>query len=410
MNENLVQIIDQSHPTKPETKAQAQAAIENVLKRQDIGFFQIPGRADLWSEIQSQAQKLHTMADDLVIVGIGGSSLGPKALNEFFINPQSAKRIHFCDNVDAMDFEKVLRTLRDWDRTVWVFISKSGSTIETLVTADLVFQKYSLAKKTPKAIVVSEKRSNPLVDWAQKNKIDCLEIPLDVGGRFSVLTAVGMLPMGFLGMDIQQFRQGSALAVKKTEVISELMAQIAQSFSRQEWISFLWFYSSSYLHFGRWLQQLWAESLAKTKNLQGEAASRVSTPIFAIGAIDQHSLLQQVMEGAKDKLVIFARFKETESAGDPVLKSQFSSLQFFEGHTMGQLISAQAKGTRMALNDNGVSTLTLQFAGSSSQDLGFQLMFWQLVVAGLGQMLNINAYDQPGVELGKRLAKQILKS
>lgn len=406
----MAKIINSSHATKIEIKKQAQAALETVLNRKDIGFFDIPQRADLWNEIQSQAQKLRMIADDLVVVGIGGSSLGPKALNEFFINPQSSKRIHFCDNVDAIDFERILRTLRDWDRTAWVFISKSGSTIETLVTADLVFQKYSQAKKTPKGIVISERRTNPLVDWAQQKKMDVLEIPLDVGGRFSVLTAVGMLPMGFLGLDVQEFRQGSALAVKSGETISEFMAQISQSFDREEWISFFWFYSSSYLHFGRWLQQLWAESLAKTKNLQGETAARVSTPMFAIGAIDQHSLLQQVMEGAKDKLVIFARFEDTEAAGEKVLKSQFPSLEFFEGHTMGQLISAQAKGTLSALNNNGVSTLTLQFSGASPRDLGFQMMFWQLVVAGLGQMLKINAYDQPGVELGKRLAKQILKS
>jgi len=189
-----------------------------------------------------------------------------------------------------------------------------------------------------------------------------------------------------------------------------MSAQFLQSFERQEWISFFWFYGSRYQNFGRWIQQLWAESLAKKLNRQNQVAKRVSTPMWAIGSSDQHSLLQQVIDGAKDKFVIFQRVREIEAGGAKLSSTQFAIQDFFLGHTMGQLIKAQAKATCQALNEHKISTMTLELADTSPECLGAQLLFWQLVVASIAEVLDINAFDQPGVELGKRLAKAILKS
>lgn len=388
----------------------SQTALQTVLSRPDLGFHQIPSRDPLWTEIEKRATEIRAQGEDLVIVGIGGSSLGPKALNEIFQDPRNAKKLHFCDNVDALAFEKIWLQLRHPNKTHWLFISKSGSTIETLVAADLILQRYEKQNWLFQATVVSEKRSNPLTDWAQKVQVPCLEIPLDVGGRFSVLTAVGMLPMAFLGLPLSEFREGAHLALRQRKLLTELMAYFSQSFRRQEWITFFWFYSSIYENFGRWLQQLWAESLAKTQNRKGQPAPRVSTPMWGIGSSDQHSVLQQLMDGAHDKLIVFSRFAPTEQGGEILEKTHFPSQEFFQGHRMGQLIAAQAQGTQQALNERGVSTLTLLVEEISPRSLGFQLMSWQLVVAGLGELLDLNAFDQPGVELGKRLAKTILKS
>ena len=398
------------HKTDSEKLAKAQSSLQAVKARKDLGFFKITERQELWSEVEKAATWAREKADDLVVVGIGGSSLGPKALEEIFRDSKNLKRIHFCDNVDAVEFQKLKDNLRNLERTVWTFVSKSGSTIETLVTADLVFQEYAQKNLKPQCLVVSEKVKNPLTEWAQARQFTCLEIPVDIGGRYSVFTAVGMLPMAFLGHAPSLFRKGADQALQSDALVSEMMTQVYQSFQRQEWISFFWFYSGLYANMGRWLQQLWAESLAKTVDRAGQPAHRVSTPMWALGSSDQHSLLQQVMDGAKDKFVVFTRFQAVEAKGDQVQKSMFPLQNFFDGHSMGQLLSAQAQGTRAALNEQKVSTLTLMTEGPSAESLGFQMMFWQLVVAGLGEMLNINAFDQPGVELGKRLAKQILKS
>lgn len=406
----MERIIDSYHTISSAEVQKSREALQMVLSRKDLGFHQIPSRDNLWSEVEKRAQELRSKADDLVVVGIGGSSLGPKALYEIFEDPQSPKKLHFCDNVDALAFEKMWKKLRNPERTAWLFISKSGGTIETLVAADLILQNYEKEKWALNATVISEFRSNPLMDWAQQNKIPALEIPLDVGGRFSVLSAVGMLPMAFLGLPVQKFREGASQAVANLEFNSQLMAHFTASFQRQEWITFFWFYASCFESMGRWLQQLWAESLAKTVDRQGKPAARVSTPMWGIGSSDQHSLLQQLMEGARDKLIVFLRFDPIENAGEVVSKTHFAKQEFFQGHRMGQLIAAQAKGTRQALNEQNVSTLTLQVQDLTPEAIGFQLMSWQLVVAGLGEMININAFDQPGVELGKRLAQTILKS
>jgi glucose-6-phosphate isomerase len=403
-------ILDAYKPVSSQQIQEARKFLEETLSRVDLGFHQIPTRDHLWSEVEERGSEIRAVADDLVVVGIGGSSLGPKALYEVLREPQSEKRLFFCDNVDTRAFENIWKEIRNPERTAWVFISKSGSTIETLVAADLILQRYQSQKWKISVTVISEKKSNPLSDWAVEKSVPVLEIPQDVGGRFSVLTAVGMLPMSFLGLNIREFQTGAQAALQDYEFNAEMMVHFYQSFQRQEWITFFWFYNSAYETFGRWLQQLWAESLAKTKDRQGRPGPRVSTPMWGIGACDQHSLLQQLMEGFQDKFIVFFRFANTESGGEKVVNSQFKGQVFFNGHQMGELIAAQAQGTRLALNENGASTLTVRVEDLTPKSLGFQMMSWQLVVAGLGEMLDINAFDQPGVELGKRLAKSILKS
>ena len=408
----MISVAQKAINTKPEAFKAAQSALDKVLSRKDLGFHQLTERGSLWSEAQKTADSLRSQADDLVIVGIGGSSLGPRALNELLCEQKIAqgKRLHFCDNVDALEFEDLFLKLKDWSRTAWVFVSKSGSTIETLVTADFVYNRYATKNLKPISLIISEKKNNPLEQWGKKLGLVHLEIPEDVGGRYSVLTAVGMLPMAFLGFSVEEFRKGAAGTLKQKDLIAEMSAQVLQSFERQEWISFFWFYGSRYQNFGRWLQQLWAESLAKTESRAKLPAKRVSTPMWAIGSSDQHSLLQQVMDGAKDKFVIFQRIKSIENSGEKLTSTQFPGQEFFIGHSMGQLLKAQAQGTCQALNEQKISTLTLELENADPQCLGAQLMFWQLVVSSIAEVLDINAFDQPGVELGKRLAKVILKS
>ncbi len=407
----MLKISQKSHSTDPFLLEKSQRALKTLLARNDLGFMQIPMRDELWREIERVATELRGQCTDLVVVGIGGSGLGPRVVQEIFQTPQSDRRLHFCDNVDALEFKRLFAGLSNLAKTAWVFTSKSGSTIETIVSADYILETYR-RQSLPQPVIcaVTELRANPLFNWAQKNKASILEIPLDVGGRFSVLTAVGMLPAAFLGLDIQEFRRGAKQALASGPEISDFMAQTLMSFKREEWISLFWFYCSSLKTLGAWLQQLWAESLAKKLDRQAKAAPRASTPMGAVGACDQHSILQQVMEGAPDKFVTFVRVNTAESGPWALETSGFPENQFFVGRQMGELLAAEAEATRKALSQEGVSTLELKLHDLSPATIGYIFMFWELVVGGLGEALDINAFDQPGVELGKRLAKEILKS
>ncbi|MCX7979190.1 MAG: glucose-6-phosphate isomerase, partial [Bdellovibrionaceae bacterium] len=241
---------------------------------------------------------------------------------------------------------------------------------------------------------------------SRSHSIPTLPVPFDVGGRFSVLSPVGMFLAAWSGLDLDKFRRGAEGALTNKITVTEFTAQVLASFSRSEWITLFWFYCSELYSLGLWLQQLWAESLAKATDRRGAPAPRVSTPMCAIGASDQHSILQQVMEGARDKFVVFLRVSEAESEFRKLNAPIFSETQNLRGRGMGGLLAAEAEATEEALSHSGVSTLVLRTKVLDEQTLGYLFMFFELVVGALGEALDINAFDQPGVELGKRLAKQ----
>lgn len=402
----MLEISQSAHKIDSEVLRKCEDSLRVFLQRKEIGFPQIVERVELWQQSYKLGQDFSHRFKKIVVVGIGGSSLGTRVVAEVF----RAKKLYFLDNVDALEFETLVEDLGDLRETGWVFISKSGTTIETLCSLeflDQIFKEEGLHLAS-QSLVISEPQNNTLTQWAQQNSVPTCEIPLDVGGRFSVLTPVGMMPASFLGLDLEKFRVGAMKAVHDTALVTQVMAQMVQSFDRQEWITLLWPYNSRLKGFGSWFQQLWAESLAKTQKRDGTMAPRASTPMSAVGACDQHSILQQVMEGARDKFVVFVRVEESEAGSQRLHKSQFKETQTLVGRTMGELLRAEALATQEALTQNGVSTLTLKTKVLDEQTLGYLFMFWQLVVAGLGEYMQIDAFNQPGVELGKRLAKEKL--
>lgn len=404
----MLEISQAQHKFDQNTFNLCQEALAAFLKRTDIGFPQLVERIPLWEQSYKAGQNFHQRFTRLVIVGLGGSSLGTRVIAEVF----RAKNLYFVDNVDAIEFETLIEDLGDLKEVGWVFISKSGTTIESLCALEFLEQIYKEEKLSlaQQSLVISEPRENTLTKWAQAHSIGVCEIPFDVGGRFSILSPVGMMPAAFLGLDLEKIRLGAKLALQNKELVTQVMAQMAQSFQREEWITLLWFYSSRMKNFGSWFQQLWAESLGKAKARSGSAAPRASTPMWAVGASDQHSILQQVMEGAHDKFVVFFRVEEAEGGSQRLHSHQFQETKDLQGRTMGELLRAEALATQEALVQNGVSTMTLKTKVLDEQTLGFLFMFWELVVAGLGEYMKIDAFDQPGVELGKRLAKEKLKN
>lgn len=390
-------------PTKSLLMQECLQALQIVMQSAQAGFVRLPEKQVLWSQCEELAKRWHGKTKHYVVMGTGGSSLGVQVIAEAF----GRKNFTFVDNVDPIHFYHQMQGL-NFEETGWIITSKSGTTIETLCALEMAQQFFK--KKFAHCVVTTEKENNSLSKWAQENSYPQLEIPKDVGGRYSVLSPVGMFPAALMGLNLNQFKLGAESALTNLHLCAELMAQTIMSFERNEWITVFWIYNSRGLYLGRWIQQLWAESLAKKADRTGQAPSRVSTPFVALGTVDQHSVLQQMMEGFKDKFYWFLRFQDLENDSQRLQSAQTDAMKWFEGYSMGSLFKAEALATEKALAEVGRSTLCLQSQSLSEQSLGFFFMTMELVVAGLAEKLNLNAYDQPGVELGKRLARQQLTS
>lgn len=383
----------------------AQLALKKVLSYQHVGFHKLPQREDLWQALGRLSEAWRGRFDQIAVVGIGGSSLGPQVIAECM----GFENILFFENLDGLHFQRLVNKIKNPNRTAWIFSSKSGATIETLATIEALdshFKQKGQGLGTL-GVVISEPVQNPLTEWGKKKGYEFLEIPLDVGGRFSVLTAVGLLPAALAGASLDSFREGARHALSEHDFLEKAVAQTLLSYQKNQNITVFWFYTSCAISMGRWVQQLWAESLGKKTTRQGQKSPMTSTPVLAMGSVDQHSTLQQMMEGNLDKSFWFFRFSDVEAVG-PLEIQNFSTLNYLKGKKMGDLIAAQAEGTEKALQERGALTLQVQYPELNAQCLGHFFMTMELVVATLAEALDLNAFDQPGVERGKILTQNIL--
>lgn len=382
--------------------------LQSLMARSDVGFLKLPERDQLWSSSQALGAELRSRFKKLVLIGIGGSALGPQTIDDIFGTGQ----LFVLDNLDPVKIQRLDQMIHEVDieNVGFVITSKSGSTMETMALASIYVE--ALKKRGLKVgkhcVAITEPAQNPLRKWAVSNDCACLDVPLDVGGRYSVLSPVGMLAAAFLNTDLSEWRKGAAAALQAQELCVQMAAHCLDSFRREEWITVSFFYSSVLKNLGGWWQQLWAESLAKKLDLKNQRGPRVSTPLCAVGACDQHSLLQQMMEGAPDKWILFYSIDQYETMGHQIQSPLFSELSYVQGHRLGKILNTEARATHAGLLLSGISATHVVMKDLSSHSIGFYFMHWQLVVAVLGEILNIDAYTQPGVELAKRLAKENL--
>lgn len=389
-----------------ESLTKAAAALERVMKRPETTFPTLVPRDDLWAAARALGDEMRSAFKTVVVCGIGGSSLGGQVVSSL----AKESRVRYLENVDGAAFDALIDGL-DLKTTGFLFVSKSGGTIETLASADYIREilEEEGLPLSKHARAMTEARTNALGRWADGNKIPLTLIPADVGGRYSVLSSVGMTPAAIEGLDLDRFRAGAGRGLERRDLVANLMARFHDGFARGEWITVFFTYDGRGKLLGAWLQQLWAESLGKKTTRDGKPAPRASTPMSAIGAVDQHSFLQQLMEGAKDKMVVFLRTDAAEGGHRVLKRATFAETQLLAGKPMGHLLRAEALATEEALHRSQVSTLTLKTSVLDESGLGELLMILQMTVAGLGEMMDINPFDQPGVELGKRLAKEFLQ-
>jgi glucose-6-phosphate isomerase len=405
--------------------ARCESALDSLRARHADGglrLLHLPAeRADL-AEVQAAAKRLADGATDIVFLGTGGSSLGGQTLAQLagYAVPgvgslRVGPRIHFMDNLDPLSFALLLARL-PLATSRFVAISKSGGTGETLMqtAAALAACKAQNIRIDEAFLGLSEPakpgRRNGLRDLLEPEGVEFLDHDTGVGGRFSALTNVGLLPAAILGLDVVALREGAAAALAPVlagkpaaEVPAALGAalSIALAEEKGKTISAVMAYADRLEKFVKWYVQLWAESLGKD--------GKGTTPVGALGPVDQHSQLQLFIAGPRDKLftVITTAVAGKGPAIDPELAKRAGEPDF-AGRTIGDLVAAQGRATAETLAKNGLPVRTFHIETIDERSLGELLMHFMLETVIAAHLLGVDAFDQPAVEEGKVLAKQYL--
>lgn len=397
-----------SKKPEAELRARLEDCWQKVLARKEVGFPQLTERDADWEAIGRRLDECRS-ANRVIVVGIGGSSLGTQVIYECFRTSSSAE-IFFLEAPSPHQWNQLRALGPDWLDNHMVIVSKSGNTLETLSWVERLASQEPGWLNTKNCTVIASPGEGPLQKWAERENIPCLWIPSNVGGRFSVLTAVGMFPAGLMGLSLHEFREGAKWALERPALATELSAEVLTSWKSEAWITQMWTYSESLKFFGEWWQQLWGESLGKKLTRDGKTAPRASTPMSCRGPRDQHSLVQQLMEGANDKYVFVNRVSAVEEADEDFKPRMFPEMPFHDKDvSLGRIMGAEASAFEKSLDESRIGYSTMQIEGLSERTLGALFMLWQMTIAQLGEHMGIDAFNQPGVELGKRLAQGILK-
>ena len=409
--------------------ARAHAAVAARHADGTLGFFDLPDDRRLLEQTVGFVRSLGESASryaDVVVLGIGGSALGPIALRTALRpagwNLLSAEqrggwpRLHVLDNVDPESIDALLRRL-DLAATLFVVTSKSGGTAETMAQYLIVRERL---ERTPGAslaanvVFVTDPEKGALRPIARREGIRAFDIPANVGGRFSVLSPVGMLPAALIGIDVSAILDGAA-DMRSRCAAPALATNPAGAFAVLQWLAdtrhgrhvhVLMPYSDPLRDMAAWFVQLWAESLGK----ETPGGAHVGpTPVAALGATDQHSQVQLFMEGPADKTVTFVTVRERGvDVPSPLLHADVPDLAYLGGHTLGELISIEQRATAGALAQRGRLNMTLELERVDAWHLGALLMLLEIATAYAGELYGVNAFDQPGVELGKQFAYAML--
>ncbi len=372
------------------------------LKKDSPGFMKLPFRFDIAQQIVKEAEP-YKKFKNLVILGIGGSALGnitlQNALNHPYYNlkeDRNTPRVFVLDNVDS-NWTKSLADIIKPEETVFNVITKSGSTAETLANFFYFLKKLKSATNNWKDhLVFTTGEKGFLRDFANEHKIKTYPVPEDVGGRFSVLSEVGLFPAALCGIDIIALLEGASDAAENEHVPINYAALQYYFYKKGKNISVFMPYSKKLESTADWFRQLWAESLGKNENTG-------PTPVKALGTTDQHSQVQLYMEGPKDKVITFLNVNDES----PELKLDFDA-HFLGDKSVKNIFSAENHATIKALTQVKRPNMSFEIPEINAYNIGGLIYQLETACCIMGYMLNINPFDQPGVELGKKLTYEIL--
>jgi len=415
------------HGVKPEDiaalKPQTDAAVSAMkAKRADMAWRDLPyNQADIVKGITSYVNEVKDQFEALVVLGIGGSALGPLAVQQAVNNPyynelprekrRGYPRLYVADNVDPERLAYLFTTVAP-ERCLFNVITKSGSTSETMsqfmIIKELLEEKLGSRAKEHIVCTTDSKTGN-LIKIAGQEGYKTFYIPAGVGGRFSELTPVGLLPAAFCGIDIEALLKGAAEMdgicsvddVNKNPAYMYAVLNYA-AMKRGMNICVMMPYADSLKYIADWYAQLWAESLGKKYDVNGDEVWAGTTPVKSLGVTDQHSQVQLYTEGPFDKIVVLIgveKYRETITI--PKLYPDMPSLGFLGGITQNKLIQTEMIATEYALTKSGKPNMTIMLPEVNENTIGQLLYFFEVATAFTGELLNINAFDQPGVEEGK---------
>lgn len=364
------------------------------------------------------AQKLRERFDSMMVLGIGGSALGAKtglSALSWRVPASERRKVLVAENLDPLDFETLWSQIRP-ESTCFVVISKSGGTIETIAQLSVVIERLKGAglEVSQHVIAVTDPSKGALRAWANEEGAQTLDVPSDVGGRFSVLTPVGLLPLAFAGLDVEALVESAAKQFEGLGLPLDSLAKVGVRLAELERAGLVGHvmmpYSTNLREFGDWFVQLWGESLGKIRP-DGGAVGPI--PVASLGATDQHSLLQLLVEGPRQCITGFLRVENWPSFGprNPAvhkLPPQFASLSFSVGRSFGEILNAEMAATKRVLEERGRPVYEIVVDQLSAESLGALFALYMDLTTLAAAAYEVNPFDQPGVEFGKKILPEIL--
>jgi glucose-6-phosphate isomerase len=409
-------ITDDERKNFETTLEQTRQTLFHAWKSEKLGFFACP---DTHAEpLVDWANRHRDGYTDQVVIGIGGSSLGTRAvLNSRLESP--AIRTHFAENIDPTSFAALITRL-DLAKTLFIVISKSGNTIETMaqfwIIWDKLIHKLGPDEARKNVVMITDPESGDLRKMVREVGFEAWAVPPNVGGRFSVLTAVGLVPLALAGYPIGRLLDGARQARDRAFELpidqNPTFQAALDSFvlgQRGYTQTVMFTYSDELRDLAEWFCQLWGESLGKARNRKDELVFTGLSPVRAVGVIDQHSQVQLYAEGPFDKHIVFCEVDHfpvdmtvPEREGFP------AGLSHLLGKSLSEIFAAELQGTRRAIEEAGRPSSRWMFSNITPEAIGAFLFSWEFITAIVGELLDINAFDQPGVELGKKIAHGLL--
>jgi glucose-6-phosphate isomerase len=405
------------------------ADVEQRRESGELGFFELPNAGELVDEIVRFGEGPGQSFENIVILGIGGSALGTIALRTALLDPfwnelevaerDFFPRLYVLDNIDPYTFGTFLRRI-DLRRTLFNVVSKSGGTAETMSQYLIVRQllEAELGEGFRRHLLfTTDPEKGVLRQLARDEGIAALPIPPNVGGRFSVLSAVGLLPAALVGVPIRELLDGAREMDRRCRT-DELRRNPAGIFAALQWLAdrelgapihVMMPYSDRLRDVADWFRQLWAESLGKQKSRSGEDVFVGPTPVRSLGATDQHSMVQLYMEGPFDKTICFLAEREPqEDVPIPALHDGIDELGYLGGHSLGGLLRTEMEATAGALTRRGRMNMMLEVERADARAIGGLFQLLQIATVYAGALYGVDPLDQPGVELGKQLTYGIM--
>lgn len=398
----LVDFADKVKSARQELQAERKADI--------LGFYYLPEQDT--ARITDFVDALDAKFENMVVLGIGGSALGNKALYSALRTEAGLKRkVYVYDNVDPVFLHEILAEI-DLEKTVFNVITKSGTTAETMsgymIVLDILRRKFPQDYRK-RLIITTDQEKGFLRQVVNSEGFPSFVVPDNVGGRFSVLTDVGLLSSAFAGIDIKALLKGAAQMREISEIKDItlnpplLNGLLHFLYMRQgKNISVMMPYSNSLYDFADWYRQLWAESLGKRYDISGREIYAGQTPVKALGTTDQHSQIQLYTQGPNDKVITFLTVEHWHhDYVIPAIHPEREEVNYLGGKKLSELLNAERLATEYALCQAQRPNANLIFPEISAENLGAAIMMYQIQTVFTGKLLNINPLDQPGVEAGK---------